>query len=98
MIGERDLWGEIHEDEIVKIARKAADERGYAIYRDYNDYIEKRMRRLDPEPGNIGRTHEKIILKIKGILEARGWGLSLTGERQFYPPGTDLDQTNQLKL
>ena len=47
MTGQPDLSGEIHEDEedeIVKIAREAADERGYAIYDDYEEYMKQRKR------------------------------------------------------
>ena len=33
--------GEIHEDEIIKIARQAAEKRGYAIYADYNEHMKQ---------------------------------------------------------
>jgi len=101
MNGQQDLFGEIHEDELVKMAQKVAAERGYATYRDYNDYIWERIRREKPEGADIGRTHEKILLEIVEKLEARVWvspPLAAGEERRFYPPGTELDQTNYLKL
>jgi len=101
MMGQPDLFGEIHEDEIIKIAWEAVAERGYATYRDYNDYIEEELRSLESEPANTGRAHEKILLEIKARLEAEGWTLCIErrghGERQFYPPGQRPEE-NELKL
>jgi len=86
MRGQPDLFGEIREDEIVKIARKAAEERGYAIYADFNEYMGQKMaqRRLKPTGG--GWYH----FIIKEALEVAGWKCE-TAHRptRFYPPGTE---------
>ena len=41
MRGQADLLGEIHEDEIIKIAWQAVEKRGYAIYADYNEHMKQ---------------------------------------------------------
>ncbi len=83
MRGQPDLFGEIHEDEIVKIAWEAAEERGYAIYADFNEYTGRKMaqRRLKPLRG--GRFHHIIW----DTLRAYGWNRE-TAHRptRFYPP------------
>ena len=95
MRGEPDLFGEIHEDEIVKIARKAAKKRGYAIYDDYYEYMWQLICQSPPKPVRAGR----FFHYIRGTLLEDGWvHRPRHAETRFYPPGTDLDQTNQLKL
>ena len=89
-----DLFGEIHEEDLVKVARETAEKRGYAIYADFNEYMGQKMaqRRLKPTGG--GWYH----FTIKRALEATGWKRD-TAHRptRFYPPGTELAD-NQLKL
>lgn len=86
MSGQPGLIGEIHEDEIVKIARKAADERGYAIYRDFDEYMEQKkvQKKLKFRRGGWH------YLEILNHLEDAGWkhipGWSRDPAR-FYPPG-----------
>lgn len=99
MRGQPDLFGEISEDEIVKIAREAAEKRGYAIYADYDEYMGQKIarRRLNPTGG--GWYH----FIIKEALEAAGWKRD-TAHRptRFYPPDTEPPENqhkkNQLKL
>ena len=43
MRGEADFFGEIHEDELIKIAWEAALKRRYAIYADFNKYMGQKM-------------------------------------------------------
>jgi len=48
-------FGEIHEDEIVKIAQKVADEKGYAIYEGYEEYMKQRKRQDGLKLSNWGK-------------------------------------------
>jgi len=97
MRGQPDLSGEIHEDEIVKIARKAADEREYAIYEDYEEYLWQRV--LEEGLNLANWDIPKIKIEIRGTLLEDEW-IPSPGhpETRFYPPGTDLDRTNRIKL
>jgi len=88
MRGQPDIFGEIHEDEIVKIAREAADERGYAIYDDYEEYMKQRMLREGLKLSNWDIPNIKF--EIRGTLRAAGWVPSPKHpETRFYPPGTE---------
>jgi len=96
MTGQTDLFGEIHKDELVKIAQKAAEKRGYAIWTDFEEYIERRKRE---ERLKLSGWHVREIRhEIKETLLAARWTAS-TVHRQarFYPPGQWPDE-NQLKL
>jgi len=86
MRGQPDLWGEIHEDEIVKIAREAAEKRGYAVYSDFDKYMEQEIAEGRLKPTRGGRYHHHI----KEVLEASGWKRE-TAYRptRFYPPGSE---------
>ena len=42
MRGQQDLFGKIHKDEIVEIAQKAAEKRGYAIHSDFVEYMKQK--------------------------------------------------------
>jgi len=88
MRGQRDLFGEIREDEIVKIARKAVEERGYAIYEDYEEYLKQRMLREGLKLSNWDIP--EIKFEIRGTLLAAGWTSSPGHPKtRFYPPGTE---------
>jgi len=106
------LWREIHGNEIVKIAREAAEKRraaaeelargrgqqqslldgtvepcrGYAVYSDFDDYMEQEIAegRLKPTGGGWYQH------RIKEVLEADGWKRE-TAYRptRFYPPGSE---------
>ena len=86
MTGQPDLFGEIHEDELVKIAREAAEKRGYAIYADFEEYMEQKRIQKKLKFRSGGFYH----FKIKKPLEAAGWKCETTYRpTRFYPPGTE---------
>lgn len=93
MRGQPDLFGEIHEDEIVKIAWEAAEKRGYAIYDDDNEYMRPAIDQR--RPAGVGFSHLKIESKIKETLERNGW-IHSSGhpETRFNPPSTEKPKTN----
>lgn len=85
MRGQADLLGEIHEDEIIKIAWQAAEKRGYAIYADYNEHMKQLICEGRLEPVNGGRYQ----FTIKERLVANGWEHIPGGPHdpaRFYPP------------
>jgi len=89
-----DLFGEIHKDEILKIAEEAAKKKGYAIYEDYEEYLGQRKLREGLKLATWAIPKIKIeirrtLLKDKWIA-MRGRG---TRPTRFYPEHTD-----QLKL
>jgi len=85
MTGQPNLWGEIKEDEIIKIARKAAEKRGYAIYADYNEYMRPKICQGKLEPVRAGW----FLYEIRATLVADEW-IHSSGhpEARFYPSGT----------
>ena len=86
MRGKADLFGEIHEDELIKIAWEAALKRGYAIYADYNEYMTQLICQGRLRPTDGGR----FQFKIKGTLKVADWICSPRHpETRFYPPGTE---------
>lgn len=102
MSGRLNLWGEIEEheeDKIVTIAEEAAEKRGYAIYADYNEYMEPKIRQAQLEPADIGRVQEKILLVIKETLATNGWTPTWGNrERRFYPPSYSSREQTELKM
>uniref|UniRef100_A0A6H1Z793 Uncharacterized protein n=1 Tax=viral metagenome TaxID=1070528 RepID=A0A6H1Z793_9ZZZZ len=97
MRGEPDLFGEIHEDEIVKIAREAAEKRGYAIYSDFNEFVGRKMTQGRLKPTQGGWYHRII----RCHLRRDGWvwvPYAPPVRAQFYPPGTELPKDNQAEL
>ena len=84
---QADLWGEIHEDEIVKIAWEAAEKRGYAVYKDYNEYTKQLISQGSLDPVRAGR----FLQDIRKTLLQHEW-IPSPGhpETRFYPPGTEL--------
>ena len=106
MRGQPDLFGEIHEgeedlliSEIVRIARKAAEEKGYVLYRDFDEYMEQKRVQKKFKFRRGGWYHFKILKP----LEDAGWKHD-TAHRptRFYPPSTESlggrHKKNQLKL
>jgi len=88
MRGQPDLWGEIHEDEIVKIAREAAEKRGYAIYDDFEEYFEQRKIREGLKV--LSWNPAKVMSKIRKTLKAAGWTRrKVCSKTRFYPPGSE---------
>ena len=88
MRGQPDFFGEIHEDEIIRIAREAAEKRAYAIYADYNEYMRELICHQDSlDPVRAGR----FLQHIRRTLLEDEW-ISSPGhpETRFYPPGTEL--------
>ncbi len=96
MRGKADLFGEIHEDELIKIAWEAALKRGdaiyadykmgYAIYADYNEYMGQKMTQGRLKPVRGGRYQHTI----KRALLQGGWKPSYGHpETRFYPPSTE---------
>ncbi len=69
MRGQPDLFGEIREDELIKIAWEAAGERGYAIYADFNEYMGQKMAQGRLKPTGSGWFHHTI----KRALVQGGW-------------------------
>ena len=61
-------------------------ENGYAVYKDYNQYMEKRKQReqLDIATWDLGRVRHEI----RDTLLSKGWTASPHyPETRFYPPG-----------
>lgn len=54
---------------IIRIARRAAKNRGYAVYADYNDYLADLIAEGDLEPVRAGWT----LQEIRKALEGAGW-------------------------
>ncbi len=91
MRGQPDLFGEIPEDEIVKIARKAAEERGYAIYADFNEYMGQKMAQRGLKPTGGGWYLFFIQKALEGARwkrETEHWPTAHWPTR-FYPPSTE---------
>ena len=87
MRGQPDLFGEIHEDEIAKIACEAAEERGYAIYEDFNEFMKQLIcqgGRLKPSRAGRFLQHIKMTLRTDGWIPSQGHP-----ETRFYPPSTE---------
>ena len=95
---ERDLFGEIHIDELIKIAWEAALKRGYAIYADYtlgyaiyddfNKYMGQKMAKGRLKPVRGGWFHyyiKRVLVKGGWIWEPRmpRYGRP---EARFHPP------------
>ena len=91
MRGQADLLGEIHEDELIKIAWEAALKRGYAIYAEFNEYMGQKMAKGRLKPVRGWRFHHTI----KRALVQGGWKwmppMPRYGfpETRFYPPSTE---------
>jgi len=91
------FWGEIHEDEIVKIAREAAEKRGYAIYDDFEEYFEQRKVREGLKV--LSWNPPEVMSEIKETLKAAGWTRrKVCSKTRFYPPGTEFSKGDQMEL
>ena len=87
MRGQADLFGEIHEDELVEIAREAAKKSGYVVYADYNEYMKQLICQGRLKPSRAGR----FLQHIRRTLLTDEWISSPEHlETRFYPPGTEL--------
>ena len=60
MRGQSDLFGEIHGDELVKIAEEAAKKRGYAVYKDFDEYMDQLIDQGRLKPTRGGRYQHYI--------------------------------------
>ena len=103
MGGQIDLLGEFHEDEedkIVRIAWEGVKERGYAIYHDYDEYMEQRMGKSRSSlSGYCVQQIEETIRKTlkRETLKREKWVFRMShGQRRFYPPGTKFPQLMEL--
>jgi len=97
MRGQPGLFGEIHEDEIVKIAREAAEKRGYAIYDDFEEHFEQRKIREGLKV--LSWNPSKVKSKIRKTLKAAGWTRrKVRSKIRFYPPGTKFSKDDQMEL
>lgn len=96
MTGRTDLFGEIHEDEIVKIAREAAEKRGYAIWTDFEEYIERRKREERLKLSGWGIRQIKYEIK-ETLLAARWTPSKVRREARLYPPGTEPPENQRKK-
>lgn len=90
MLGRLNLFGEVEKseaDKIVEIAERAATQRGYATYDDYNEYMEPRIEKT--QPAKKGWVQKRIIMDIKETLLAYGWMIRRPhnrGQTMFYSP------------
>jgi len=89
MRGQLNLFGEVEKneaDKIVEIAERAAMQRGYATYDDYNEYMEPRIRKA--RPAETGWVQKRIFIDIKKTLLAQGWTVRShnRGQKLFYSP------------
>ena len=95
MRGQLNLWGEIEENEVVKIAEGGVEKRGYAIYSDYNEYMRQKICEGRLEPVRAGW----FLFPIRETLIANGWILdSDYRERRFYPPSYSSSEQTELKM
>ena len=86
-----DLCGEIHENEIVKIAWEAVGKRGYAIWDDFDEYIKKIVARNRLKLS--GWDVSIVKSNIRKTLKAAGWKRrKVHSEIRFYPPGTEFSK------
>jgi hypothetical protein len=75
----------LDENRILEIARVAANDRGYAIYDDFNEALRREIcheRWL--EPTHVGW----FLFTIKRVLVQAGWTFEKHRPARFYPPGS----------
>ncbi len=74
----------LSEDRIIQIASDAANNRGYAIYDDYNEALRQEIceRRLEPARAGF------FLFTIKETLIQNRWRFEKHRPARFYPPRT----------
>ena len=95
MRGRLDLWGEIEENEVVKIAEGGVEKRGYAIYADYNEYMRQKICKGRLEPVHAGF----FLFLIRETLMRNKWIPNPHNpETRFYPPSYSSREQTELKM
>jgi len=75
----------LDENEIVQIARGATNNRGYAVYDDYNEALRREIcQERWLEPTHVGW----FLFTIKRTLIRRGWSFEKHRPARFYPPSS----------
>ena len=96
----RNLWGECQEteqEEILRIANEAAKRKGYAVYADFTEIIDRAIEKAESS-SLAARAVQKAQQVIRDTLIGKGW-IKRTRERGevvFYPPDSPMippDQT-----
>lgn len=73
------------EDKIIQIARDAANNRGYAVYDDYNEALRQEVcQERWLEPTQVGF----FLFTIKRTLIQGGWRFEKHRPARFYPPSS----------
>lgn len=73
------------EKRIVKIAREAANNRGYAVYDDYNEALRQEIcQEVSLEPTHAGW----YLFTVKRTLIQRGWRFEKNRPARFDPPSS----------
>ena len=95
------LWGECQEteqEEILKIANEAAKRKGYAVYADFREFIQRAVDKV--EPSLAARAVQWAEKAIRDTLKGQGWTKRTRGRGEvvFYPPDSPMARRDQTAM